>query len=66
MAAELGIRGFVRNLPDGSVYCEAEGEEADIQLFLDFCGQGSIMSNVTSVDVKMTEPKHFKIFQILN
>jgi len=25
-AEELGIKGFVRNMPDGSVYIEAEGE----------------------------------------
>ncbi len=65
MAAELGIRGFVRNQPDGSVYCEAEGEEGQIQHFLDFCGQGSPMSTVTSVEVKMVEPSNFKVFQIL-
>jgi acylphosphatase len=27
-AEELGISGFVQNEPDGSVYIEAEGEEA--------------------------------------
>ena len=28
MAFQYGINGFVRNLPDGSVYIEAEGSEA--------------------------------------
>lgn len=33
-AREIGIRGFVRNEPDGSVYAEAEAEESQLDEFL--------------------------------
>ena len=63
-ALELGVFGFVKNMPDGSVYCEAEGNEAALQLFLDWCGMGSPMSNVTSVEVETREKKGFVVFEM--
>ena len=30
-ANELGLNGFVKNKPDGSVYIEAEGEENNLK-----------------------------------
>jgi acylphosphatase len=35
-AVRLGIRGTVRNEPDGSVFIQAEGEEAALARFLRF------------------------------
>lgn len=63
-AVELSITGFVLNKPDGSVYCEAEGTEGDLQNFLDMCGIGSAMSDVKSVDVEMKEKVGFKVFEV--
>jgi len=63
-AVELGITGFVQNLPDGSVYCEAEGSFDNLQHFLDWCGIGSPMSDVKSVDVEMKEKTGFKVFEV--
>lgn len=65
MARELGILGFVMNQEDGSVYCEAEGRPEQLQLFLDCCGEGSMQSKVTSVEVEMKDPLYFKDFEIL-
>src|SRR5258706_2006965 len=39
-AEELGVKGFVRNEPDGSVYIEAEAEEIILEQFLDWCREG--------------------------
>lgn len=36
-ADRLGIKGFVRNEPDGSVYIEAEGEEEKLNQFMECC-----------------------------
>ncbi|MCK5744050.1 MAG: acylphosphatase [Caldisericia bacterium] len=33
-AIELGVTGFVKNLIDGSVYVEAQGEKAIISIFI--------------------------------
>jgi acylphosphatase len=33
-AIELSLTGFVRNLPDGRVYIELEGDEENIQAFI--------------------------------
>ncbi len=62
-ALELGITGFVQNQPDGSVYCEAEGNHEQLQHFLDWCGIGSPMTDVKSVDVEMKEKIGFKVFE---
>lgn len=40
MADDLGLTGFVRNEPNGSVYIEAEGEEASIEKFVAWCKEG--------------------------
>ena len=63
-AVEYGITGFVQNLPDGSVYCEAQGSFDNLQHFLDWCGIGSPMSDVKSVDVEMKEKVGFKVFEV--
>jgi acylphosphatase len=48
-ANELGITGFVRNQPDGSVYAEAEGTEAALGSFIDWCHQGPPKAEVKKV-----------------
>jgi acylphosphatase len=51
MALQLGIRGFVRNEPDGSVYLEAEGEEAALNQFVAWCRKGPVRAIVSNVQV---------------
>lgn len=50
-AKKFGIKGFVKNMPDGSVYAEACGKEKDIELFVDWCRKGPMLANVTNVYV---------------
>ncbi|MFH1749918.1 MAG: acylphosphatase, partial [bacterium] len=40
-ARDLDLTGFVRNEPDDSVYIEVEGEEENLNQFIDFCKSGS-------------------------
>jgi acylphosphatase len=35
LAIKYGIKGYVRNMPDGGVEVVGEGEEATLKLFLD-------------------------------
>lgn len=51
-ARELGIRGYARNLPDGTVEVLACGEPQAVETFVEWLWIGSSASKVTSVDVK--------------
>jgi acylphosphatase len=51
-AQRLGLCGFVRNEPDGSVYAEAEGERETLQQFLDWCRRGPPHARVDRVEVE--------------
>jgi acylphosphatase len=48
-ARRLGLKGIVRNLPDGRVEALAEGGEAPLQAFENALRQGPPASRVTSV-----------------
>lgn len=63
-ANELSLKGFVRNEPNGDVYCEAEGEEHMLKQFVQWCHQGSPMSKVTEVKVMEGALNHFDGFEI--
>jgi acylphosphatase len=39
-ARQLGLAGYVRNLPDGSVEAEAEGEEKRLSDFIEYLRSG--------------------------
>jgi acylphosphatase len=49
-ANELGITGYVKNRPDGSVYIEAEGEQENLELFIDWCEVGPSWAHVTKLE----------------
>lgn len=50
-ANELGITGYVRNQPDGSVYAEAEGPEEALNAFIEWCHKGPPKAEVADVNV---------------
>ncbi len=50
-ARRLGLVGWVRNLPDGSVELEAQGPAEVVEQMLTWCRQGPSLAQVTSVDV---------------
>ncbi len=64
-ARELGINGFVRNEPDGSVYAEAEGEEGAVNQLVEWCKKGSELSVVKKVEAVDGELKNYRSFDIL-
>ena len=51
----LGLVGFAKNLPDGSVAVEAEGERAAIDAFVSWCRQGPPLAKVEHVEVSKGE-----------
>lgn len=48
-ARELGLCGWVRNLPDGRVEALCRGEHAAMESLLEWCGQGPRMARVDHV-----------------
>lgn len=50
VATRLGLTGFARNEPDGSVYIEAEGDDAALREFLKWCPEGSQYAEVENVE----------------
>jgi acylphosphatase len=63
-AHALQIRGFVKNMPDGSVYIEAEGGENALRQFIDWCRSGPINARVTDVAITESDVKGFQQFTI--
>lgn len=51
-AQVLGLRGWVRNLADGSVEALAVGPKDKLELLIDWCGRGPNNARVERVDVK--------------
>lgn len=48
-ATRLGLVGFTRNLPDGEVEIELEGERAFIEALLEQARRGPMMARVDSL-----------------
>jgi acylphosphatase len=53
---KLGLTGWVRNLADGTVQTEFQGDEETVKLLLKWLPQGSSMSQVTRVESRETDP----------
>jgi len=54
-ALELGVTGWVRNMPDGSVAGLFEGDEAAVRALVEWCRSGPPASVVERVEVR-SEP----------
>jgi acylphosphatase len=63
-ADELGVKGFVRNEPNGDVYIEAEGNEKQLEEFISWCRKGPTHARVTDVKINPSAAKDFKTFEI--
>ncbi len=64
LAADLGVRGWVRNLPDGSVEAFLEGDERRVKRVLEWARSGPPRARVDKVDVQVTAPRNHRDFRI--
>jgi len=62
VADQLGVRGFVQNLPDGTVYIEAEAEQFVMDSFLEWCNEGPDRAIVSAVNLTEGQVQQFKNF----
>ncbi|WP_338601527.1 acylphosphatase [Sulfolobus tengchongensis] len=63
-AIRLGIKGYARNLPDGSVEVVAEGHEEALSKLLEYVRRGPPAAEVEKVDYSFSEYKgEFKEFE---
>jgi acylphosphatase len=66
LADELGLTGWVRNLPDGRVEAVFEGEEEAVKRAIEWCKRGPPLASVEKVEVRYEQPTgEFKDFRIL-
>ena len=52
VAKELGLKGYVMNLPDGRVYITVEGDSGRLEKFLSAIKEGPPMAIVKSIEVR--------------
>ena len=65
VAESLGLKGYARNMPDGSVEIVAEGPEQKVKELIEFCKNGPGAARVDKVDVHIEEAsKEFEGFEI--
>ena len=57
-AQQLGVSGWVRNRPDGSVEAVAEGSKAKLDALIAWCHQGPDGARVSGVEAQWQHPQH--------
>jgi len=66
VAKQLGLTGYVRNMPDGSVEAVFEGDEDKVKKAIEWCKRGPPLAVVERVEVEEEEYKgEYKDFVIL-
>ncbi|HKZ45250.1 MAG TPA: acylphosphatase [archaeon] len=66
-ADKLGVKGWIRNLPDRRVEVVSEGNEKDVNEFVEFLKKGPERAKVLNLEIKKEEYKgEFNSFEIIH
>ena len=65
IADQLGIKGWIKNLPDRNVEIRATATEDTLQKFIDWCKQGPPKARVDEVIVEELSAEEFNGFRII-
>ncbi|MBF2006966.1 acylphosphatase [Chlorogloeopsis fritschii PCC 9212] len=63
-ASQLGLSGWVRNLPDGRVEAVFEGAQEVVEEMIRWCHQGPPAAIVKDIVVEYTEPEGLRRFDV--
>jgi acylphosphatase len=63
-AQRLGVAGWVRNEPDGSVAARFEGEPDAVDAMVAWCREGPRHARVDGVDVRRGKPTGVRGFEV--
>ena len=64
-ALSLGLKGYVRNMADGTVEVVAEGSKEKINELIKFCKKGTEGAEVSNVDIKFEKASNeFEGFEV--
>jgi acylphosphatase len=63
-AARLGVAGWVRNEPDGSVAGHFEGEDHAVDALVGWCREGPRLADVERVDVRPSDDQGLRSFGV--
>ena len=64
-ARSLGLAGWVRNVPDGSVEAVFEGDGARVESMVAWCARGPSGAVVDAVDVEWSEAEGLEGFRVV-
>lgn len=64
-ALELGLAGWVRNNPDGTVEAVFEGPENRVREILLWCREGPPLARVENLEIRYEDPQGEKGFRVL-
>ena len=65
MAEQSGVKGEVKNMPDGSVQLIAEGDEEPVEALIAWCHYGPPRAEVKEVSIKEGIIKGYKDFSVI-
>ncbi len=63
-ARELNVVGFIRNLPNGNVEVEVEGDDIDVDTLVDYCRVGPARARVDRMEVHVQPIVGYSRFEV--
>ena len=64
-ALALGLTGWVKNLPNGTVEVHVEGDQVALNHFIEWCRKGPPSAKVSKCDLDWVTPQGMDKFRIL-
>ncbi len=63
-ARNYGIKGYIRNMSDGSVYLEVEGPEDNVARFVNWCREGPDFAYIDRINITDASLRNFESFEV--